>query len=149
MGTVKTKPPVLGNALPVLGVKSKRGWYVFWWMFKIGLCSAISIKRSRRELSIDVAEHRSTLKITKIRTNPFLVSYPKHGIPKIGVCFYWVRIEGLNFSENIRISTSSLIEINWFVRCHQRGGVLEARPENSLSCHAALERSKLWSLSTF
>jgi len=30
--------------------------------FKIDLCSTISFKRSRRELSIDVAEHRSILK---------------------------------------------------------------------------------------
>ena len=58
----KNKTPVLKNALPVLGVKSKRGCYVFWLLFKIGLCSATSIERSRRELSIDEAEHRSTLK---------------------------------------------------------------------------------------
>ena len=32
---------------------------IFWLFFKIGLLSAISLKRSRRELSIDVAEHRS------------------------------------------------------------------------------------------
>ena len=30
--------------------------------FKIDLCSAVSFKRLRRELSIDVAEHRSILK---------------------------------------------------------------------------------------
>jgi len=30
--------------------------------FEIGLCSAVSFKRSRRELSIDMAEHRSVLK---------------------------------------------------------------------------------------
>ena len=53
---------MLGNAIPVLGVKPKRGWYVFWLFFKIGLCSAISFKRSQRELSIDVAEHTSMLK---------------------------------------------------------------------------------------
>jgi len=35
-------------------------WKVFF--FKIGLCSAISFKTSRRELSIDVAEHRSIMK---------------------------------------------------------------------------------------
>jgi len=35
---------------------------VFWLTFKIGLCSAISSERSRRELPIDVAEHRSILK---------------------------------------------------------------------------------------
>ena len=35
---------------------------MFWLFFKIEQCSAISFKRSRRELSIDVAEHRSILK---------------------------------------------------------------------------------------
>jgi len=50
---------VMGNAIPVLGVKPKREWYVFWLFFKVGLCSAISFKRSRRELSIYVAEHKS------------------------------------------------------------------------------------------
>ena len=55
--TVK-QSSVLGNAIPVLGVKPKREWYVFWVFFQIGLCSAILFKRSRRELSIDVAQHR-------------------------------------------------------------------------------------------
>jgi len=58
----KNKSPVSGNAIPVLGVKPKRGWYVFWLFFKIDLCSAISFIRSRRELLIDVAEQRSILK---------------------------------------------------------------------------------------
>ena len=47
------------------------------WLFsKIGLCSAISFKMFRRELSIDVAEHRSMLKTT-IHTTPVLISYQK------------------------------------------------------------------------
>jgi len=58
----KDKTPVLGKALPFLGVKPKREWYVFWLFFRIGLCSAISFKRSRRELSIDGAEHTSIMK---------------------------------------------------------------------------------------
>jgi len=57
----KNKTPVLGNSIPVLDVKLKRG-YVFWIFFKIDLCSATSFERSRRELSIDVAEHRSMLR---------------------------------------------------------------------------------------
>jgi len=36
------------SAYTVLGMKPKRGWYVFWLFFKICLCSAISFKRSRR-----------------------------------------------------------------------------------------------------
>jgi len=58
----KNKIHVLGNAISVLGVKSKRGCYVFRLYFKIGLCSAMSFKSFRRELSIDVAQHRSMLK---------------------------------------------------------------------------------------
>jgi len=50
------------DAIPVVGVKLKRGYYVFWLFFKIEVCSAPSFKRSRRKLSIDVAEHRSILK---------------------------------------------------------------------------------------
>jgi len=47
--------------MPVLGVKPIRGWYVFWIFFKITLRSALKLKWSRRELSIDVAEHISIL----------------------------------------------------------------------------------------
>jgi len=61
----KNNNPVLENAIPVLGVKPRRGWYVFLLFFKTGLRSAIYFKRSRRELSIDVAEHRSILKNKK------------------------------------------------------------------------------------
>jgi len=45
-------------------VKPKQGFYVFWLFFKIDLYSAISFKRSSRELSIDVAKHRSALNNT-------------------------------------------------------------------------------------
>jgi len=48
--------------MPVSGVQTKRGWYVFWLFFKIALCSDVSFNRSRRELSNDVAEHWSILK---------------------------------------------------------------------------------------
>jgi len=40
----------------------QRGWYVFYLFFMIDVCSTISFKWSRRELSIDVAKHRSILK---------------------------------------------------------------------------------------
>jgi len=50
----------------VFSVKLKRGWYVLWLFFKIGLCSAIQFKRSRRDLSIDAAEHRSSLKSNEV-----------------------------------------------------------------------------------
>jgi len=59
--TVKTNP-VLGNATSVLGEKSNRGGTHFAHFFKMDPCSAMSIKRTRRELSIDVAEHSSILK---------------------------------------------------------------------------------------
>ena len=39
----------------------------------------MSFKRSRRELSIDVAEHRSVLKNNQLRTTPVPVSYPITG----------------------------------------------------------------------
>jgi len=55
---------------------------VFWLFIKIALCSAISFKRSRWELSIDVAKHMSTLK------NYWNTHYPHFSfVPKIGVAF--------------------------------------------------------------
>jgi len=84
--TMKTKP-VLGNAILVLGVKPKWGWYVFWLFLMIGLSLAISFKRYRRELSIDVAEHRSMLENyqnTHYPRSSFTsktdISLPKNGV---------------------------------------------------------------------
>jgi len=46
-----------------IGLSGKlRDLGVFGLLFKTDLCSAISFKRSRRELSIDVTEHRSIFK---------------------------------------------------------------------------------------
>ena len=58
------RKPVLESSIPVLGVKLKWEYRVFWLFFKIELCSAMSFWRSRREYSTDVAEreHRSMLK---------------------------------------------------------------------------------------
>jgi len=68
--------------MPVLGVKPKRGWYVFWLFYKIGLSSAISLERTRRELSIDVAENRSIWK------NNQNTNYPRFSLtPKTGIAF--------------------------------------------------------------
>ena len=60
--TVKSKPS-FGECFRWFWCETKTGWYLFWLFFEVGLCSAIPIKRSRRELSIDVADHRSILKI--------------------------------------------------------------------------------------
>jgi len=76
----KKRNLVLGNAKPVLSVKPKRGWYVVWLFFQIGLCSAISLKRSRRELSIHVAEYRSTLENYRNTHQPCFSFIPKTGI---------------------------------------------------------------------
>jgi len=80
--TVKKQNPVVVNAVPILGVKPKRGWYVYWLFFKIDLCSAISFKRSRRELSIDVAERKSMLKNNQTTHYPRFstqVAFPRTG----------------------------------------------------------------------
>ena len=66
-------------------MKLKRGWYVFCSFFKIGLCLAISLKRSRRELSIDVAEHRHTLKQPKYTILQVLFHIQnKYSVPRNG-----------------------------------------------------------------
>jgi len=58
----KTKTPVFGNATPVLGMKPTRGWYVFFLFEDRSGSLALSLKRSRRELPMDVPEHRSMMK---------------------------------------------------------------------------------------
>jgi len=72
----------------VLNKEINREWYVFWLLFKIDLCSATSFKRSRLELSVDVAEHRSILKSSQ-NTYPHFSFTLKTGIelPKKDVLF--------------------------------------------------------------
>ena len=82
----KNKTPVLGNAIPVLRVKQKRGCNAFWLFFKVAPCSAISSKRSWRELFIDVTEQKSVLKNRQNTHSPCFSFIPKTGIafPKTG-----------------------------------------------------------------
>jgi len=63
------------------------GWYVFLLFFEIGLRSAILFKRSRRELSIDVAEHRSILKKGMVRILVIFQDWPmfSHIIQKVSL----------------------------------------------------------------
>ena len=87
--TVKMEHPYQGVLHLCWKKTLRRGLYVFWLFFKLGLCLTISFKRSRRELSIDVAEHRSTLKNFQ---NTYYLRFsltPKTGIahPKTGVFF--------------------------------------------------------------
>jgi len=56
--------------------------------FQDSLYSAISFKRSWRELSIDGAEHRSTLKNDKNTHYPRFSFIPGIAFLKTGVCFY-------------------------------------------------------------
>ena len=75
---VKTKPSF---GFPVLGVEPKRGWFVFWLFFNIGLCSAISFKGLGE--SFPLAEHRSML--NDYRSTPYLCfSF----MPKTGIAFH-------------------------------------------------------------
>ena len=73
--TAKTKH-VLRSSAPIFGVELKRK-YFFCLFFKIGLCSAISFKRSRGGLSTDVAEHTSISKNHRNSYNTRLVSHLK------------------------------------------------------------------------
>jgi len=112
--TVKTKYPVLGIAVPVLGVKSKRGWYVFWLFFKIGLCSAISFGRSWRDLSIDVAEQRSKLKNYQNTQYPRFIFIPKTGtgFPKTGDFVFTAKILTSLYFFICRIQSSGARHLN-------------------------------------
>jgi len=68
----------------------KQKYVAGWLFFKIGLYSAISFTRSRRELSIDVVERRSMLKRYQNTHYPRFSFMPTTGIafPKTGVCCY-------------------------------------------------------------
>jgi len=84
--------------IPVLGLKLKPG-YVFWLIFKVYRCSATSFKRSRRELSIYVAEHTSILKNNQ---NTYYLRFSctlKTGveIPVTGVAFLLVLITKVDY----------------------------------------------------
>jgi len=70
-------------------MKLKRGKYVFWWFFKIDLCSATAMESSRRDLFNNVAEHRSMLKTDQSTCYPRFSFTPKTRIelPKTGVSF--------------------------------------------------------------
>jgi len=89
-----------------MGVKLKRGWYAFCLLFKTGLCSTISFESSRRELSIYVAEHRSTMKNNQNTYYPRFSFTPKPGIafPKTGF-HYTQRYRGLLFETSIPLVT--------------------------------------------
>jgi len=65
-----------------------REWCVFLFS-EVDLCSAISFKRSRRELSIDVAEHRVMFKNDRNALYPRFSFIPKTGtaFPKTEVLF--------------------------------------------------------------
>jgi len=70
--TVKTKTLFWGMLnLFHAYVKPKRGWCVFRLVFKMSIRSATSFKRSQRELSNDVAEHRCMLKNYQNQHYPF------------------------------------------------------------------------------
>ena len=71
----------------------KTGIVFFFVFFVIGQCSVISFEKSRRELAIDVAEHRSMLK-NYHNTKYLCFSFtPKTGIafPKTDVLFLLCR----------------------------------------------------------
>jgi len=100
-------PILLGNSLPVLGMKIKLRNF-FRLFFEKGLWSGRLSKRARRELSIGVAEHRPMLKKkSEIRYISILSSLPKqvyHSLKRL-FCFYCVarwrkselRVRNFNF----------------------------------------------------
>ena len=90
---------------------SRREYCVFWLFFKIDLCSAISFKRSRRELSIDVAKHRSMLRKYRNTHYPRFSFIPKTGIafPKTGVSFL------LQPTHSVEVQTVSSSSENFLV----------------------------------
>jgi len=62
VGSQEKRNPVLGIAIPVLGIKLTWWLCVFWYFFDIDLRPAISMESSRRDPLNDMAEHKPTLK---------------------------------------------------------------------------------------
>jgi len=93
--TVKTKPR-FGECYICFGCETKTGVVRILLIFKIGLCSATSLKRSWWELSIDVVEHRSRLNNYQNTPYPRFSLIPKTytgiAFPKTGVCFYCISV---------------------------------------------------------
>ena len=59
-------------------------------IFRVDLCSSTSFKRSRRELSSNVAELRSILENYLNNYYPLFISTPKAGKNSLKKVFYWV-----------------------------------------------------------
>jgi len=81
----------LGESFPLMGLNISlswkiREWCVLWVFVKVDLRSAISFKRSRPELSIDVAEHRSIYKNNQNTTPFYFYTQNRHRTPWNG-CF--------------------------------------------------------------
>jgi len=91
-------------------VKLKWWFCVFWAVFKRDLCLATSFKRSRRELSIDGAEHSCILKNDQNTLYPRFSFIPKTGtvFHKMGVLLLLCIIEPTSCSRPIEHSTASL-----------------------------------------
>jgi len=70
----------------VLVMKLKRLVRI-WLLFNADRCSATSMESSRRVLLNDMAEHRTSLEKTKMRTTPILVSNPQVAFPETRVLF--------------------------------------------------------------
>jgi len=68
-------------------MKVKQGERVISLFLKINLSTSISMKRSRRELSIDMVIHRNIFKNNQVKLSPCFTF-----IPKTGVSFYCVHL---------------------------------------------------------
>ena len=90
-----------GECYICFGCETKTRVYVFRLFFKVGLCSAISFERSRRELIPLIWLNIGLCwKFSKIRTTPVLLSHPeqvKHS-PKRVFCFYCARFFLMGFT---------------------------------------------------
>ena len=107
---------VLGNAIPVVIMKPKRiGTYCS--NFSKDLCSAVSLKTSRRELSIVVAGRRSMLKNNENTHYPRFSFIHKTDIafPKTRVCLYCVRKVSIDMDFDRSILLKASMEQNHMI----------------------------------
>jgi len=99
-----------GECYTCYGRETKTGTHIFWLFPKIGLYSAISwhaFETSRRELSIDMAEHRSMLENYQNTHYSRFSFTPKTGtaFPKTILCFYCVKFFNMMPANSIKKRT--------------------------------------------
>ena len=120
--------PILGNAIPVLGVKLKGGCDVFSSFFCIDVCSGIPMESFRRDLLNDMAEHRPILKNNQNTYYPRFSFTPKNReLPETGASFLRCHLEKKSWFTFIQKKSWEYLKPNLFLQSSSHLSVLKTR----------------------